>query len=760
MRLLDQPVNASLANFPVIDGYKITSLVYHGECTKIFRGLRLSDQTSVILKLLSNDYPTSDELHRLQKEFQLGKQVEGKYVVNYVEIIPHKAGKLIVLEDDNAIALQEAFQTKNFSLDRFFDIAIQLVEGLQEIHNAGIRHGNINPKNIVYLPEFHSIKYIDFSFSAFYREQSLVIYEEAIAPFDNNEQLVGALEYIAPEQTGRLGRSIDERADYYSLGITLYEILTSQLPFNANESIALIYQHIASQAKPLHELNATIPEILSEIVLKLISKNPEERYQTLHGLCFDLKKCRDFISKGGHEKFQLAENDLSSAFKISQKMYGRKKESETLQAAFNRTVLPRTEVVLISGYSGIGKSMLVGEVQKNVILHKGYFISGKFAQLNRNVAYSAITQAFQGLIHQILSECDQKISKWNKALIEALGPNGQIIIDIIPELELLISKQPNVQPLGPTETQNRFNYVFQRFINIFARKEHPLILFLDDLQWADLASLKLIEFLITTAQDNCLLFIAAYRANEIGPAHPAQLVMTAIENAQTPLQTIKLKSLSEIFIQEWIAESLHWDKDTEDLKQLTKLLYEKTDGNPFFIKEFLNFLHDEGHLYLSKENRWAVDWSSVQQCKVMSNVASLMKDRINKLPQEIQNFLTITACLGARFDLQTLEIVLQSDTKQVIQLLTKTLQTRMILPLSGQYHFAHDAIQEAAYALIPTEQRKSLHYKIGTLLFDATSKIEDSDKIFDIVDHLNRAGEYTMGNDKLLLRAKLNLLAV
>ncbi|WP_293275010.1 AAA family ATPase [Microcoleus sp. PH2017_18_LLB_O_A] len=645
--------------------------------------------------------------------------------------------------------------------------------------------------------------------------------------------LEGTLAYISPEQTGRMNRAIDYRSDFYSLGVTFYEMLTGELPFSAIDPLELVHCHIARIAPAPHSLKPEIPEAISAIVMKLLEKTAEDRYQSADGLRFDLETCLAQLQAGGNiSDFTAGNADRAGQLLIPQKLYGREAEVAALLSAFERisgveppqpplakgglselsqstgeppqpplvkggliessssSLTSKTggvEMILVSGYSGIGKSCLVNEVQKPIVRQRGYFIGGKFDQFKRNIPYASVIQAFQSLIRQLLTESTASIQTWKQKLLAALGTSGKVVTDVIPEVELIIGKQPEVPELGPTESQNRFNRVFKQFISVFTAKEHPLVVFLDDLQWADSASLKLIELLVTDSDSKYLLIIGAYRDNEVSATHP---LIATIENIQktaviTPeiVSNIVLAPLEFSHVEQLISETLK-SNISENIKLLAELLFNKTQGNPFFLTQLLRTLYQENLLvYDFPSSTWQWDLGHIQAIGITDcNVVELIARNIRKLPVSAQSALKLAACIGNQFKLEVLSIVSEKSQKETALNLWDALQAGLVLPLSNDYKiplvfegletglaglqdvkvdykFLHDKVQQAAYSLIPDGEKQATHVKIGQLLLNNTPPSEIEENVFDIVNQLNFGVEFIADKAAKNELAKLNLIA-
>ncbi|MGB3558561.1 MAG: AAA family ATPase [Geitlerinemataceae cyanobacterium] len=608
----------------------------------------------------------------------------------------------------------------------------------------------------------------------------------------NPNVLEGTLAYMSPEQTGRMNRALDYRTDFYSLGVTFYELLTGKLPFETTDALELVHCHIAKQPVPANEVDTTIPKAVSDIVMKLMAKTSEERYQSAWGIQADLAEClHQLQAKREIFDFTLGTQDISDKFQIPQKLYGRGAEVDILLSAFERVVASadfdtdaringdnfqsKIEMMLVAGYSGIGKSALVQEIYQPITEKRGYFISGKFDQFQRNIPYSAIVAAFKELVGQLLTESEPQLKQWKEKLLTALGSNAQVIIDVIPEVELIVGKQPAVPELGLTESRNRFNFVFQNFIRACCTEEHPLVIFLDDVQWTDSATLNLIKLMMIDADTQYLFVIGAYRNNEVNANHPLMMTLEEIRAEGATVNQITLAPLRSKHISQLIAETLH--SDTSSIKPLAELVIRKTGGNPFFVNEFLKTLYAENLLTfippqssLSKKSKkafWQWNIAEIEAQGITDNVVELMIGKLKKLPESTQQVLRFAACVGASFDLNTLSIVCEKSPEEISVDLTVTVQSGLILPISEldeklliqNYKFAHDRVQQAAYSLIDEKLKPEIHLKIGHILLKKFEKYDLEEGIFDIVNHLNK-GQPLLGNkwEKAQL-ARLNLIA-
>ncbi|MDB9512031.1 AAA family ATPase [Kamptonema animale CS-326] len=734
-------------NFQILD-YQIIETIYSGSRTLVYRAVRIHDQLPVIIKLLKNDYPTFSELVQFRNQYTIAKNLNSPPIVQTYSLEPYQNGYALVMEDFGGISLHEwAVQgEKALSLREFLEIAIALCNTLDILYRERIVHKDIKPSNILINPATNQIKLIDFSIASLLpRETQTLI---------NPQVLEGTLAYISPEQTGRMNRGIDYRTDFYSLGVTFYELLTGKLPFQSNDPMELVHCHIAKPAPLLYEINPKIPSVISEIVSKLMAKNAEDRYQSALGLKHDLERCLSQWQENGKiENFELGRCDISDRFLIPEKLYGRESEVQALLEAFDRVTGGNTELMLIAGFSGIGKTAVVNEVHKPIVRQRGYFIKGKFDQFNRNIPLSAFVQALRDLMGQLLSENDVALAQWQAKILSALGESGQVLIEVIPELEQIIGKQPSVVELSGSAAQNRFNLLFQNFIAVLTTAEHPLVIFLDDLQWADSASLQLIKLLMNDRGH--LLMLGAYRDNEVSPIHLLMVTLEELKKAEAIVDTITLKPLAFDDTNHLVADTLSCSGEL--VQPLTELITRKTQGNPFFTTQFLKTLHEDGYITFDRDRRyWICDIAKVRDLVLTDDVVEFMALQLQKLPEATQQVLKLAACVGNQFDLATLAIVSERSPTDAATALWKALQEGLILPTSQVYkffqsreqsdtpnsanpiyRFLHDRVQQAAYLLIPEEQKQLTHLAIGQLLLQNTDKTQQNERIFEIVNHLN-----------------------
>ncbi|NEO87127.1 MAG: serine/threonine-protein kinase PknK [Spirulina sp. SIO3F2] len=824
-----------LFDSPTISNYQASTLIHESDRTLVYRGQNIKNGQPVIIKLMGHEYPSFNELVQFRNQYAIARNLNIEGIVKPIALERYEDRYALIMEDFGGVALSVTSSQRcdpsesnsprerasksviseeaeiRDTIARFLDIAIQLAEILHQLHQNHIIHKDIKPANILIHPETQQVKLIDFSIATVLPKETQTIQTPNV--------LEGTLPYLSPEQTGRMNRGIDYRSDFYGLGVTFYELLTGKLPFESEDPLELVHAHIAKIPPAIVTTldkggrENQVPTALAEIVMKLMAKNAEDRYQSSLGLKYDLEKCQQQWQETGKiEPFELGERDICDRFVLSEKLYGREQEVQILLNAFERVAnpsqnpdpppsrlpkggepntqhpTPNSELILVAGFSGIGKTAVINEVQKPIVRQHGYFIKGKFDQFQRNIPFSAFVQAFRDLMGQLLGESDRQLQQWKGEILQALGEQAQVIIDVIPELEQIIGQQPPVSELSGSATQNRFNQLFGQFIQVFATPQHPLVIFIDDLQWVDAASLKLIQLLMGDTRQDYLLLLGAYRDNEVSPSHPLMLAIAEIEKSGAAIATITLNPLSKQDLNCLTADSLSCDQSV--VQPLTELIYGKTQGNPFFSTQFLKGLYEDGWIVFippqspltkgGNKGGWQCDLTKVRELALSDDVIEFMAGRLHKLPPETCNVLKLAACLSNQFELDALATASDRPLEETAAALWPALQEGFILPVSETYkffqetipvvrevftdvavgyQFLHDRVQQAAYSLILDDQKEATHYHIGQKLLARLSPREQEERIFDIVNQLNIGQRLLVEDNATQKLAELNLKA-
>ncbi|MEH2045948.1 MAG: serine/threonine-protein kinase PknK [Nostoc sp.] len=820
-----------------LPGVAIQCKIYESSASLVYRGIRVQNGQAIVVKMLKQDYPSPQEIKRYRQEYAITCSLNIEGVIKAYSQEDYQRMLVILLEDFGAESLDYWMRQHPeifcpMPVSTFLPLAVKLTQILGEIHAANIIHKDINPGNIVLNPNTGVVKIIDFGIATQFNRTN--------PTFTSPHVLEGTLAYLSPEQTGRMNRLLDYRTDFYSLGVTFYQLLTGHLPFATTDILELVHCHIAKQPIPPCEIrgvgfcrehqpngcggatpvfsqgetpramgshatplksgnpptgvapqvedvalwgvvddsspiNSAIPKDVSDIVMKLMAKNAEDRYQSAWGIKADLELCAAQLTQTEQiGNIQLGLQDFSDQFHIPQKLYGREAEIAALLAAFERVAgigneknaECNIEMMLVSGYAGIGKSALVQELYKPITAKRGYFTSGKFDQFQRNIPYSAIVDALQKLVQQLLGEPDEQVQQWRSRLLTALGSNGQLIIDVIPEVEWIIGKQLPVAEVGATEAQNRFNLVFQKFIRVCCSPEHPLVIFLDDLQWVDSATLKLIELILSDRGIQALLLIGAYRDREVTQAHLLIATLEKLKQETVTISQIMLAPLELGAVAQLIAETLH--THTESIAPLAELIWRKANGNPYFTNEFFKALYIEGLIVFDiNQLRWQWDITHIKAKNITDNVVELIIGKLKQFPKQTQDVLSLAACVGAEFDLATLSVICERPAVEIFAELTTVIQSELLLATSEldenlmiqNYKFSHDRVQQAAYDLIDESNKQIVHLQIGRNLLKEALAACLSDRLFEIVDHFNHGIELITNQAERDEIAKLNLIA-
>lgn len=752
-----------------LDRYAIGETIARSGRTLIRRARRLGDGLNVVIKTPAREYPTVRDLGQLEFEYRMLNKLQADGVVRALDLERESGRLAMVLEDFGG----EPLPSGRVTLAEFFSIAREMTRVLGEVHAKNVIHKDINPRNVLMNPSTRAVKFIDFSLASELDQEHLELRPTT--------QLEGTPPYVSPEQTGRMNRDLDYRTDYYSLGVTFFELLTGSLPFVAADVLGYVHCHISKPAPDPRSIRADIPDALARIVGKLMAKHPDDRYQSARGLLDDLARCQRLWEEDRPTAgFVLGSADVSDRFQVSQKIVGRKAEAATLISIFEAACQGAAALLLVAGYSGVGKSSLIREIHRPVVDKRATFIEGKFDQLERHSPFGAWIQAMRGLVKQMLAEPEEVLLAYKRKLVSALGANGDVLVQLVPELEQVIGPQPAVPDLPAREAQGRMQRVFRDFIKALASSTHPLVVFLDDLQWADDSTPQLLVDLLCDEELRHVLVIGAYRDNEVPDQHPLRAAMAELaEKRPGALHQMQLEPLSETDLNELVADTLHCGAVAS--QPLAARLFQKTAGNPFFLNEALGLLHREGALRFAAEaGRWTWDDDQVARASVSHNVADLMVHRLTRLPADTVECLRVASCVGSEFDQSMLVRISGKSSGEVAAAMWRAVQERLVLPqgdgyrllagqaaggdarptdLSVRYQFAHDRVQQAIYSLLDENGRAAIHLRVGRSLLDATPAPERTQKVFDFIDHLNLGRRLIRGLEERVDLAALNYAA-
>lgn len=728
-----------------LTGYQILNQIHQSDHTRVYRATRAEDGRSVIVKVSAGDFPTSDEVRRFRREFEMGQTTLSNRVIRYFDLEPFHHGLALITEDVGGVGLHEVIPEEGMEPIRFLRLAMQMAEGLAAVHGRGLIHMDVKPANVVVQPESGDIKIIDLGHSITMEEQAS----------SKDADLPGTPAYMSPEQTGRMNRPVDYRTDFYSLGVTFFQLLTGQLPFTSEDRLELVHAHIAKMPRKPHELRPKLPEVLSRITLKLMAKNVDDRYQSGRGLLSDLERClEDMENLGRVRNFKLGAQDVTNRFSIPSKLYGREKETETLVNAYERAAEGGREMVLVEGYSGVGKSALVNEIRPAIFARNGYFIRGACDQANPNTAYHAIKGAFQEWVRQVLGERDEAILEWKERLRDVIGPNAAVMTGIIPEMAHLLDLEEEVH-LGPIEIRNRFSMVFRGLIKGIARREHPLVLVLDDLHWADALTIKLLELILADKGLGYLLIIGTTKQHGLDGNHELARAVDEASRRGTHVARLRLSPLKPKDLTRMLLDTLHCE--VEEARPLADIIISKTNGNPFFTNALLKNLYHEKYLrFCHDQSRWDWDLGRIRRIHVSENVIDFMIGRLKKLPDDTRHCLQLASCLGGTFDAHLLSELAEEKHEVVLKHLEAAVRLGAVIEMDEGYvfQFQHDRVQQAAYALIDERRKMEYHLRIGRMM---RSWDEEERDIFEMVGHLNQGRELMEQEDERLTLARLNL---
>ncbi|WCL50568.1 protein kinase domain-containing protein [Leptospira sp. GIMC2001] len=734
-----------------IAGYNNLQELHSGKNSLVFRASK--ENETYIIKLLNKEYPETYAINRFRNEFNVLNKIHGNGIIKAFELLKYKNSYAIVFEDIGGETIHQIFNRNvNYTVLEILDIMILVTTALGEIHKTDAVHNDIKAQNIIYNPNTKQLKIIDFGSASFLNKQFLLDHMMS--------SIEGTLAHISPEQTGRINRSVDYRTDYYSLGVTFYKLLTGELPFDYAYPISLVHAHIAKTPISPFERNRT-PIILSKIVMKLLSKNPEDRYQTIEGILADIEKAKQLLIARGldflkYEDLSIDEQDFSRKFIISKRIYGRTEELEKIFQIFQSTSKGNLELLLVSGSSGIGKSVLINEVNRMIASSQGYFSSGKYDLYKKSIPYRAITQGLKKLIRKILTENQDSIENWQNLIQAAVGENGKLITDLIPDLINLIGAQSDTIPMEPQEAEYRFRKIFLRFIKVFCRTDSPFILFLDDLQWADNSSIELIDSILSDSEIKNFFLILSYRDKEVLPTDAFANLLQKIQENPVNKYFIHLNPITKSDIQALIAETLGLPAAKVD--ELSDVVYSKTLGNPFFVNELLRSLYDRGFIYL-EDRTWTWDIDRIKDVKISENVIDLIIENMKDLAPDRLEILKMASCIGSRFSLDLFAEVVGKNRDDFMEDLIFLSNQEYFILGEKFVSFVHDKINESAYTFLNDQEKARNHYLIGSTYLRMSERFKLEEFIFVIVNQLNLGSNQISSDLELDQLIDLNILA-
>jgi predicted ATPase/GAF domain-containing protein len=759
--------------------YVVLDKIHESSDTLLYRGQRASDSLPVTLKVLRSEYPSPRELARLRHEYGLLQQLNVPGVIKAYGLESFNNSLALVLESVRSTPLNELLRTTRLSLHATLEIAINLAEILDSLHRNGVLHKDIKPHNLLVDPQTHEVVLIDFGVAT-------RLSQEFQRSSVTSSGLEGTLAYMSPEHTGRVNRSLDRRSDLYSFGVMLYEMVTGILPFVAEDPLELVHCHIARRPTPPSEVSQSVPPMVSRVVMKLLAKTPEERYQSAAGLKSDLQECLRRLERSGAqgqiEEFPLGGGDYNDEFRLPQQIYGRRDEIDQLGAVLDSVCRGGTELVLVSGPTGIGKTSLVRELQKPGQRRRWIFLEGRFEQRSWSTPYAALVDALRLLLRQLLAEPAEVLARWRDQLLRALTPNARLLTDMLPELEGIIGVQPAVEPLPVNESANRFALVIQRFLGVVCSADHPLVLFLDDLHCIDSATAGLLLRLLRDPERNHLLLICAYRDKEGESPEPLKDFLAAVTENQLARLQLSLQPLSREALQAIVGDALAYPP--ADARPLGELLLEKTHGNPLFVHQFLMQMYAEKLLQFNYQTRrWVWDETATRRRLVTANVVDVMLNKLSALPLASQRILAAAACIGFQFDLQTLTPVIDHSVQEIATALWEALRAGLLLPLDEDYRFLadgaaalslsdertsainlafkfpHDRIQQAAQERLSIGEQHEVELRIGRLLLHRGADKSHEHGLLESLKHLNRGASLLSDGAERKEVARLNLAA-
>lgn len=723
----------------IIPNYEIIEKIAESKEAVIYKAYHKKDpQRLLVLKVLKAFFLSNYKISQFSQRIEHLRVLNNPFVITPTAFNVKDDVCFIIQDFFDGVSLDDLLNTHpRISLNDFFTIVCRLAEALDKIHEAGIIHGGIKPHNILVNRDTLDIRLTDFISAVDVRDVSHFIYDRSFVK--------DTLAYTSPEQTGRINHRVVFSSDLYSLGAVCYEMLTRCLPFASDDPLELIHSHLAEEAPDVHELNPDVPPALSRIVARLLLKAPEKRYQSANGLLADLVRCRDeYAATGSIGEFPLESSVYTHRVTFISKMVGRDREAELILEEYEQAAGGAFRSLFISGLSGIGKTRLIQELQKPIVKHKGYFTSGKFDVYQKNIPYSSLIQALRNLMRTFLTESDERVALWKKRILQAVGRNGRVLTDVIPELEILIGPQSEVKALPPVESLNRFHDLFDRFLTCLASEENPLTLFIDDLQWCDAASFDFLANIFANYHAHpYLFFLGAYRHNEVDSSHPLIRLIQSAREGNLPLKEIRLGPLQPRHCHEMVSYIL--DAPLAQTETLSDFISMLSEGNPLFVSESLSYLHNEDLLFLDEDRQWRWDMEKICQSDMPNTVVALFDSKIQKLPPDLIALLEYCACMGNTFSPADTALINEMTLVETFEMLKPALGQGLLMENRNRLQFIHDKVQEATLSNIKAAKRRQIHRQIGNHLLgtipEGAREIEKLDNLFAIVSHLNLGRE-------------------
>jgi len=740
-----------------IPGYVVQEQLVRTTRTRLFCAWARETGQSVLLRMPAHVPPRGRDVQDFEYEAALYGELRGTPgIPTLIEFVRDGDVPALVFAD---AAHRPITQARPHDIGQVLTLGVALARTLDALHARDVILGALGPERVLADDAVTEITLVDLSGAWRTVGQTRPV------------QTIEAVPFMSPEQTGRLNRVVDARSDLYVLGLLLYDLLVGQLPFESRDPLEVIHFHIAKTPQSPSEVRPEVPDALSAVVMRLLAKDPDDRYQSAAGVEHDLRWCADAWARGGSvAAFPLGRADFSRRLLIAQRLYGRECEVDVLTRAFDEASEGRTALLLVSGYSGVGKTSLINELYRPIVRQRGYFASGKIDQVVRDIPYGVVSQAFGALIRQLLTEPKARLSHWRDRITTALGVNGGVLAEVLRDIELVIGPQPAPPPVDAAEAQNRFQYAVQRFVAALADAEHPLVVFLDDLQWVDAATLGVVYTLLTTPDIHHLLIIGAYRDNEVGDDHLLLRTLRALEKTGTAVHRVTLAPLTLRDVRAFVGDTLRGD--WPELDPLARLLLAKTDGNPFFVIQFMKMLVQDGLIAPDPDHaRWTIRIDAIERAQITDNVIDLMTSKIRRLPARAQRTLTVAACIGNRFEWSTLLLVGRQAPDAIALGLSECVEAGLILRKGESYDssqgaqprvtyaFLHDGVQQAAYDRLPESERVAAHLDVGRLMLADCGTTVPDERLFEIVNHLNMGSPLIADGGERVRLAQLNLAA-